>query len=253
MRGGNAKEMARRNVMTKNKLLIAAAVAALTAGSGLALAQSSDQNKAPAEKSAPSGAMKSAPEKKGAENKGAEQNKGSAQKAEDRSKPSQGTTGQAPAQNQNKMQNRSTTGQGTPSQPSTGQTQQQPSTGQTPTQRGTSPSGQTTTSPSGQSGGAVTGQSGSSTTNVNVNLNPEQRTRIREVIVKDRSAPRVTRVDFQLSVGTVVPRGKVKFKPLPREIVVIQPAWRGYEYFLVGDEIVVVDPRTLRIVAIIPA
>ncbi len=151
------------------------------------------------------------------------------------------------------MQNRSTTGQGTPSQPSTGQTQQQPSTGQTPTQRGTSPSGQTTTSPSGQSGGAVTGQSGSSTTNVNVNLNPEQRTRIREVIVKDRSAPRVTRVDFQLSVGTVVPRGKVKFKPLPREIVVIQPAWRGYEYFLVGDEIVVVDPRTLRIVAIIPA
>ena len=40
---------------------------------------------------------------------------------------------------------------------------------------------------------------------------------------------------------------------LPSTIVEIQPAWRGFEYFLVGDEIVIVDPATLRIVAVIPA
>jgi hypothetical protein len=40
---------------------------------------------------------------------------------------------------------------------------------------------------------------------------------------------------------------------LPEEIVRIVPEYRGYEYFLVGDEIVIVDPRTLEIVAIIPA
>jgi hypothetical protein len=54
-------------------------------------------------------------------------------------------------------------------------------------------------------------------------------------------------------VGTVVPRGKVKFVAVPSTIVEIQPAWRGFEYFLVGDEIVIVDPATLRIVAVIPA
>ena len=31
------------------------------------------------------------------------------------------------------------------------------------------------------------------------------------------------------------------------------PAWRGYEYFLVGDDIIVVEPGTHRIVAVIAA
>jgi hypothetical protein len=35
--------------------------------------------------------------------------------------------------------------------------------------------------------------------------------------------------------------------------VEIEPEWRGFEYFLVGDEIVVVDPATLEIVAVLPA
>jgi hypothetical protein len=34
-------------------------------------------------------------------------------------------------------------------------------------------------------------------------------------------------------------------------IIEIEPAWRGYQYFLVGEEIVVVDPNTLEIVAVI--
>jgi hypothetical protein len=40
---------------------------------------------------------------------------------------------------------------------------------------------------------------------------------------------------------------------VPTTIVAIEPTWRGFEYFLVGDEIVIVDPRTLEIVAVIPA
>jgi hypothetical protein len=31
------------------------------------------------------------------------------------------------------------------------------------------------------------------------------------------------------------------------------PQYRGYEYVLVGDEILIVDPRTMRIVAVIAA
>jgi len=90
-------------------------------------------------------------------------------------------------------------------------------------------------------------------TNVNVNLTTEQRTKIHSIIVADRSAPRVAHVDFDVHVGTVVPRGKVKLVALPTTIVEIEPSWRGFEYFLVGDQIVVVDPATLRIVAVLPA
>ena len=43
------------------------------------------------------------------------------------------------------------------------------------------------------------------------------------------------------------------FHPLPSNIVTIYPQWRGYKYFLVRDQIVVVDPRTFEIVAVLEA
>jgi hypothetical protein len=92
-----------------------------------------------------------------------------------------------------------------------------------------------------------------SNTNVTVNLSTEQKTKIHTIIVSERSAPRVSRVDFDLRPGVVVPRGKVKFVTLPSTIVEIEPSWRGFEYFLVGDQLVVVDPATLEIVAVLPA
>jgi hypothetical protein len=42
-------------------------------------------------------------------------------------------------------------------------------------------------------------------------------------------------------------------EPLPQTIVEVEPAWQGYLYFLVGDEIVVVDPYSFEIVAVLPA
>jgi hypothetical protein len=45
----------------------------------------------------------------------------------------------------------------------------------------------------------------------------------------------------------------VHFVTLPSEIVQIVPQYRGFDYFLVEDEIVIVDPHTLEIVAVIPA
>ena len=97
----------------------------------------------------------------------------------------------------------------------------------------------------------TTGQ-GAAGGRASVNLTPEKRTRIHEVFVKERSAPRVDHVDFNLSVGTPVPRS-VRFVPVPGTIVEIEPTWRGYDYFMVGDQIVIVDPRSLEIVAIIDA
>ncbi len=84
------------------------------------------------------------------------------------------------------------------------------------------------------------------------NLTVEQRTKIHSIIVGQRSAPRVARVDFDVSVGTRVPR-TVHLVAVPETIVSIEPSWRGFQYFLVGDEIVVVDPGTMEIVAVLPA
>jgi hypothetical protein len=82
-------------------------------------------------------------------------------------------------------------------------------------------------------------------------LTTEQRTRITTVIRDQHIAP-VSNVNFAVSIGTRVPRD-VGFHPLPAEIVTIYPEWRGYEFFLVRNEIVVVDPRTLEIVAVLEA
>jgi hypothetical protein len=92
----------------------------------------------------------------------------------------------------------------------------------------------------------TTGQAGA-----NAKLSTEQRTKITTVIRDQHIAP-VTNVNFAVSVGTRVPR-EIGFHPLPTEIVTIYPEWRGYEFFLVRDEIVVVDPRTLEIVDVLPA
>lgn len=82
-------------------------------------------------------------------------------------------------------------------------------------------------------------------------LSTEQRTKITTVI-RDQHVSPVTNVNFSISIGTRVPRD-VGFHPLPAEIVTYYPDWRGYEFFLVRDQIVVVDPRTLEIVAVLDA
>ena len=80
-------------------------------------------------------------------------------------------------------------------------------------------------------------------------LSTEQRTRITTVIRDQHVAP-VANVNFEISVGTRIPRD-VTFHPLPTEIVTIYPDWRGYQFILVRDQIVVVDPRTFEIVAVL--
>ncbi|MEH6950492.1 DUF1236 domain-containing protein [Nitrobacter sp. NHB1] len=92
----------------------------------------------------------------------------------------------------------------------------------------------------------TTGQAGGG-----AKLSTEQRTKITTVI-RDQHVRPTTNVNFSIAVGTRVPR-TVSFHPLPAEIVSIYPSWRGYEFFLVRDEIIVVDPRTLEIVAVLNA
>ena len=45
----------------------------------------------------------------------------------------------------------------------------------------------------------------------------------------------------------------VTFYDLPETIVDIVPEYRGFDYIVVRDELVIIDPDTLEIVAILPA
>lgn len=85
-----------------------------------------------------------------------------------------------------------------------------------------------------------------------VSFTDEQRTKIRQTVIGAHGAPRVSHVDFDLSVGTVIPRGRIHIVPVPRMLVDIEPAWRGFLYFIYEDELVIVDPSDMRIVAVVP-
>jgi hypothetical protein len=84
-----------------------------------------------------------------------------------------------------------------------------------------------------------------------VQLTVEQRSRIHETVVRERSA-RIPKPNFSISVGTRIPR-TVHVFDVPDEIVTVVPQYRGYKYIIVEDELVILDPDTLEIVVVIPA
>jgi hypothetical protein len=95
----------------------------------------------------------------------------------------------------------------------------------------------------GQRGEQRTGDAGHKT------LTLEQKTKVRETVLRGGSAPRVTSVNFTVSVGTVVPT-TVRVVELPPVLIEYYPDWRGYLYFVYNDEIIVVD-RNHRIIAVL--
>lgn len=100
--------------------------------------------------------------------------------------------------------------------------------------------------PAGKS--QTTGQGAASTS---ASLTGEQRSKISTSIKQQNVSP-VTNVNFSIAIGTAIPRD-IRRMPLPMTVLEVYPAWRGYEFILVGNDILVIDPATLRIVAILEA
>ena len=100
----------------------------------------------------------------------------------------------------------------------------------------------------------TTGQGAATSTQAGgaVNLTSEQRTTIRQSVIERGGAPKISRseVNFNIGVGTVVPR-TVHVVEVPDTLIRIHPAWRGYRYFVVDEEIIIVEPSTLRIIAVL--
>jgi hypothetical protein len=83
----------------------------------------------------------------------------------------------------------------------------------------------------------------------NVTLNSSQKTKISTTIRSAHVEP-LRNVNFSVRVGVVIP-ASVHFHTLPAEIVTIVPEYRGYYYVVVEDEIVIIEPRTRKIVTVI--
>jgi len=92
--------------------------------------------------------------------------------------------------------------------------------------------------------------SSSTSTSGSVATKPEVQSKFTEVIEKQRVKP-VTNVNFSVSVGSTVP-SSVRFYDVPRDVVTIYPEYRGKKFVVVRDEIVIIEPGTKKVVAVMP-
>lgn len=224
------------------KYLATVAAVGLIAGLGAAQAQSPGSME---KKDAP-GASTSSPGGSGAQpsQPSPMQKQSPAQAAPDRGQ----TTGQAPSSGAPKADSKA----GATTDTKSGDTKSgDTKSGMSPDTKSGTSAGTKSDTKSGSSAQTDT-KSGTSTTGAagsgSINLTAQQKTEIRTKVLA--SAPKVTNVNFSLNVGTVVPR-TVSLVAVPETIVVIHPQWRGYRYFVVRDEIVIVEPDTLKIVAVL--
>jgi Protein of unknown function (DUF1236) len=92
--------------------------------------------------------------------------------------------------------------------------------------------------------------SASSSTSTTTTANPEVQSKFSQTIEK-QNVRSVDKVNFSVAVGSTVPTS-VRFHDVPRDIVTIHPEFRGKKFILVRDEIVIIEPRTHKIVSVIP-
>jgi hypothetical protein len=82
-------------------------------------------------------------------------------------------------------------------------------------------------------------------------LSLEQRTKLHQAIATG-NIQRADHVNFSLAVGTRVP-DSVRIYDVPRSIAEIIPEYRSFKYIVVQGELIIVDPGTLEVVAVLPA
>ena len=210
----------------RSRLLVSVSAAALIAGAGFAVAQDKGgpaappQSTSPAQQSAPpasqpGGEMNRGEQRQEAPPARAQQERGDQkQRAQDQREPRQDRT-------QDRAQDKSA-----------------PKAGSTATD-----------TKSDKKGAATTGQGAAGSGSAS--LTGEQRSKI-STNIRQTNVKRETNVNFNISVGTVVPR-TVTIHALPPTVVEVYPQWRGYRFVLVGDEILIIEPGSYRIVAVIDA
>ena len=140
------------------------------------------------------------------------------------------------------------------SEDQTGQSQEQDrndrATGQAAQQPGTLQQGQATPVQPGAEGTQQPTTQGEARTAQSQEMSRDQQAKIRDSLASNDSA-RVDHADFGLNLGARVPANE-RMQPLPPEAEAIDPRLTGDKFLIVENEIVIVDPRTYSVVALIP-
>jgi len=251
----------------KNSLLTTVAAVALIAGAGFASAQGVKENPgtnaAPPVKSDANPAGRSEPAmkhgadiKSGVGNKGRSETSGagSETRSEMKSEPKADMKADGKADSK---------GNADKSKPATaGQVEQRSGPARSsaeeksPTSKGNESAPASRSSTDTKSGASIKSNTTASETKSNAggsaNLSAEQKTKIRTSVIQSSNAPKVSRstINFNISVGAVVPRDRVHYVAVTPTLVEIHPEWRGHFYFVVDEEVIIVDSNG-RIVAIV--
>jgi len=118
----------------------------------------------------------------------------------------------------------------------------------------TAPTNNAQTAPAAS--GTQTNQANQTTqTNTQVNqqtqVTSEKQVRISETVSRARLAEPERNLNISIRVGETIPP-RMRLHRLPPEIVSIEPEYRDYEYFATDEDVVIVEPRTHRIVSQVP-
>lgn len=92
-------------------------------------------------------------------------------------------------------------------------------------------------------------RSGSTSVDVtgSIRVDQQKASRVHEELI---SRGERSNVNITVDIGQRIP-DRVRLRPLPTSIISISPEFRGYSYVVVHDEIVIVEPRTKKVVTII--
>lgn len=103
----------------------------------------------------------------------------------------------------------------------------------------------------GNTGGAVAQGTGPAGQSIELRLTPAQRARIFETVNREKDKVKLPRaVSPQISVGAQMPPS-IELYVLPDDIAAEVPATKFYQYTIVKDQVVIVDPTTMTVVDLI--
>lgn len=101
--------------------------------------------------------------------------------------------------------------------------------------------------------GGVSGRDATAGRNVQdagrVQLSQRQHSQVRQII-SQTNVQRLSRNAFNVRIGAVVPPN-VQFYPLPPDVIALVPQFQGYDYAMVDDDIVIIDPGSREVVSLL--
>ena len=96
--------------------------------------------------------------------------------------------------------------------------------------------------------GSAFAQMSTETTTTTWTVRPEERTVIRDYVVKEKVRPEA--IKEEVTIGVPVP-AEVQLQPVPEEIYARVPEARRYQYFDWDGRVVFVDPDSRKVVQIV--